>query len=71
MYCLTFTYISCTLLVNNYSALDVYTHDSYDAHASATWCGATFTNRVTLQNKITQSSTNLKGSGVYLGWPFT
>ena len=29
-----------------------------------------FTNRVTLQNNKTQRSTNLKVSGVYVGWPF-
>ena len=44
MYFSTFTYISCTLIVNSCSDIDVYTYDSYDAHTACYWCGGTFRN---------------------------
>ena len=43
MYCLTFTYISYKLIVNNYSAINVYTAAAHAAHAAAGSSGVSIT----------------------------
>ena len=51
MYCLTFTCIPCKLIVNNYSAINVYTAAAHAAHAAAGSSGVSIMNGGSLWEK--------------------